>query len=133
MYIPNRPADLTLWFTAPPSVNAAYKSIDGNKRAKSKAYKEWLKLAAGELLCQKRAYFNGAVCIGYTLFFKDKRVRDVANYEKCMSDMLVKYGILKDDSYIAQNLQQLGQAKHLGLDLTDHKVRVEIFALQADK
>ena len=39
------------------------------------------------------------------LIFPDQRKRDAANYEKAISDLLVKRGILEDDSLIVQNLQ----------------------------
>ena len=89
----------------PPSVNAAYINLKRGGRAKSQVYKQWLKDAEAALWGQKITHFDGWVRVVYTFRVPDNRKRDVANLEKCLSDFLVKMGILKDEN-IRCNSQQ---------------------------
>lgn len=77
----------------PPSVNTAYsgKTI----RYKSKQYKEWLKNTGFKFLNDNdQIEWDNWLKVTYTFYFslytknKDKRIRDVFNYEKLTSDYL---------------------------------------------
>ena len=83
----------------PPSVNAAY--AGKARRYKSKQYQNWLDRALLSLLQQKIFGTIDYRChVKMTFGRPDNRVRDVANYEKLVSDFLVKMELLADDSLI---------------------------------
>lgn len=92
----------------PPSVNACYKSVGGNRRAISKEYASWKRTA--EAQCVAQGLINLGLQKPYRVWYligvpDDKRRRDVANYEKPLSDALVNCGIIEDDSFIRDNRQ----------------------------
>ncbi len=83
----------------PPSINSAYGN-GGNKRGRHKmpVYLAWEKLAGTRIKDSHRIGFTS-----YTLHIclrrpDLKRSRDLGNYEKCLSDMLVAHGVVDDDS-----------------------------------
>lgn len=83
----------------PPSVNSAYAN-GGNKRGRHKtpAYLAWEKLAGTRIKDSHRRRFTS-----YTLHIclrrpDLRRSRDLGNFEKCVSDLLVAHGIVADDS-----------------------------------
>jgi crossover junction endodeoxyribonuclease RusA len=83
----------------PPSVNAAYAN-GGNRRGRHKtnAYRLWEQLAAIGIKDSHRLALE-AYTIAIALRAPDKRARDLGNYEKCVSDLLVAHGVVKDDSF----------------------------------
>ena len=83
----------------PVSVNAAFAN-GGNKRGRHKtpAYKAWEQLAALGIKDSHRVNLE-AYHIYIALKAPDKRRRDIGNLEKCLSDLLVAHGVVKDDSY----------------------------------
>lgn len=88
----------------PPSVNALFatKVIKGVlRRFISKRYEAW-QLEAGTALLRQRPIpsFAEPVEMVLKLGRPDGRRRDLANYEKAVSDLLVEHGILSDDSLI---------------------------------
>jgi len=82
----------------PPSVNTAYYTdFKSGTRHKSKKYREFKKdleafLPKGEV--------KGEIQVEYNFYMPDKRRRDVANYEKVLTDCLVSYGVIEEDSLI---------------------------------
>lgn len=66
----------------------------------------------------------GPVKIIYTMYFPDKRNRDLFNYEKLISDILVKNGIIIDDNH---NVISEGIVRFGGYDKTMPRVEVDIF------
>ena len=98
-----------LTFPFPPSVNSLY---DGGKNTKrrftSERYARWIEDAGWHLLSQRdrNNRHTGPVEVVYTLCPPDKRRRDVFNYEKAISDLLVKHGILSDDVLIQKGTVQ---------------------------
>ena len=107
----------TIDWPFPPSVNGLY---DGghktHRRFKSARYNAWLQKLSG----QSRVTINGPVTAVYALCPPDKRVRDLGNYEKAVSDALVSHGYLKDDSQIRRmTLWWVAQSQApLGLRIT---------------
>ena len=82
----------------PPSVNQAYYTdFASRSRHKSAKYRQFIK-DISQYIPQQTA--QGEVEIEYNFYFPDKRRRDVANYEKALSDTLVHYGTIEDDSKI---------------------------------
>lgn len=80
----------------PPSANHAFPSSRSGGRYKSDAYKQFQKD------CQPymKGYVEGDVEVEYNFLWKDKRRRDIMNFEKCLTDTLVDYGVIDDDSHI---------------------------------
>lgn len=83
----------------PVSVNALYAGKE--RRHKSKRYKAWIKEALQELMMQRPLpEIKGPIRIQMKFGRPDKRKRDLGNLEKCVSDLLVAYQIIEDDSLI---------------------------------
>lgn len=80
----------------PPSTNNLFSN--GKKgRFKSAAYKAWLQLAAINIKDSHRQNL-GPYSIAICLKRPDMRRRDIGNFEKAVSDLLVAHGVVKDDS-----------------------------------
>jgi crossover junction endodeoxyribonuclease RusA len=90
---------LTLPF--PPSVNGLYATnFKTKRRFKSKKYVEWGHAAIWDIT--RLGMTKGKVKVLYEFGRPDKRRRDVANYEKAVSDILVAGGLIEDDSMIEE-------------------------------
>jgi len=89
----------------PPSVNQLYPSSKSGRRFKSKRYKEW-EIEANQWLIADfipdvdRFNDKQRLYVTYKYAFKDRRIRDIANFEKAVSDFLQKEKIIEDDSQI---------------------------------
>jgi len=83
----------------PPSLNSLFPGKQ--RRHKSRAYELWIINARRMLNEQITGHIEVPVQVHYKFGRpKDKRRRDVFNYEKAISDILVSYGILEDDYLI---------------------------------
>lgn len=105
----NKKPDYKFVLPRPPSVNACYAQA-GKRRIKSKAYNKWIDDANYSLLTGGRKimsdkFIDPPYAIIYSFDVPDKRIRDCANFEKPLSDFLVKLGCIKDDSLIKHNHQ----------------------------
>ena len=109
----------TFWLPLPPSVNGAY--AGKGRRYKSPKYKAWLRQCKMLLIGFKT---KDAVKIRYTMFFPDRRPRDICNYEKLVSDLLVEKKVIPDDNHVQLPEVSL---KFGGYDKTNPRVEVEIF------
>lgn len=78
----------------PPSVNSLYGQRPRSQRYKTAAYKDWLK----DLPEIEPKKFKKAA-LRYTFYFPDKRVRDIENYTKAISDYLVSQQFIEDDCW----------------------------------
>lgn len=109
----SRPASFSCTLAMPPSVNGLF--AGKSRRYKSTEYKAWIRAAFGEL------YFTGCLDAGddprisgrikasYIFHFQaDYRKRDIANYEKALSDFLVARGVIEDDSCIDEMVLKRG-------------------------
>lgn len=105
----------TLHLPFPPSVNSLY---DGgkntNRRFISDRYKRWQQDAGMAILGQRHRNHRHKepVQVVYTLSPPDKRKRDVFNYEKAISDLLVKHQIIADDTLIERGVVQWSIHQH---------------------
>lgn len=81
----------------PPSVNGLYTGKE--KRVISPAYKTW-NITAGKLLIKQQIRPVTERCvIVYSMQRPDQRRRDSGNYEKAVTDLLVKKRIIEDDYF----------------------------------
>lgn len=95
----------TLSLPFPPSVNAMF--ADGRtRRVKSQKYADWILEAGYALNRQRPAPIRGKVNLAYVVQEGfDKRRRDVGNYEKAVTDLLVKHGVIEaDDNTIVREI-----------------------------
>ena len=92
----------------PPTVNNLFSGT--TRRFTSPKYVAWQREASLVLLTQPgRLHRHTApVEVVYTYGKPDNRARDVFNYEKAVSDLLVKAGVLADDALIHRGTVQWG-------------------------
>lgn len=104
-----------LFLPFPPSVNGLYATDWKTKRRfKSEAYALWLIDAKKALDGQPKPEkpIGGEVTVEYWFTFPDKRKRDLMNYEKAVTDLLVEQGYLIDDSQIRGARLDRGDFSH---------------------
>ena len=85
----------------PPSVNTAfYTDFRTRTRHKTKPYREFIRNLEGYVPQCNPTLLDGELEVEINCYFPDKRKRDIANYEKCLIDTIVHYGLITDDSQI---------------------------------
>tara|TARA_R110000803_G_scaffold164245_1_gene227969 strand:+ start:925 stop:1281 length:357 start_codon:yes stop_codon:yes gene_type:complete len=108
---------LTLPF--PPSVNGLYATnFKTKRRFKSKKYTEWCGVAIWS--ASKGVPIKGKVKALYEFGRPDKRRRDVANYEKAVSDILVTAGVIEDDSLIEEITLRWADVEGVEVTITEY-------------
>lgn len=86
----------------PVSVNACYRNggrNDKRGRIKTPEAKAWADLAQYKLP-PPASMIKGPVMVEYEFAFEHRYMQDVANYEKMLTDALVKRGVIEDDRKI---------------------------------
>ena len=96
--------ELVLHLPLPPPLSACFKNAAKRGRVTTKRYDAWQQIALLRAREQMRdlrwpPYFVN-VQVDYQFGRPDKRIRDLGNLEKATSDLLVKLGVLRDDSQI---------------------------------
>jgi Holliday junction resolvase RusA-like endonuclease len=91
---PSKPFAIQL--PMPPSTNALFGQAPGRKRFTSKEYADWQVVAGSVLKNARPPKFPAQVFIGITL--QDSGNLDGDNRIKAPLDLLVKHGVIKDDS-----------------------------------
>lgn len=85
----------------PPSTNALYRNVPGKGRVRSNAYKRWQAEAGWQLQLARPGHIVGPVNVAYTIPRPtDRRRRDIDNLGKPLNDLLVKHGVIEDDSRV---------------------------------
>ena len=91
----------------PPTVNNLFvNSRRTGGRFPSKSYTAWQAEAALALAQQNYPAMKGPVSIVFTFGRPDRRRRDVFNYVKAPEDLLVKHGVIEDDSLVEHGVVQ---------------------------
>ena len=89
---------LTVGLPMPPSTNALYANVSGKGRVKTAAYRQWIHDAGWQLQSQRPGRIEGRYHIEIILSFpSNARSIDLDNV-KAISDLLVKHGVIEDDS-----------------------------------
>ena len=89
----------------PPSVNGLFATnFKTKRRFSTKQYKAWESAAMLAIVQQNVGKQLGKVKVTYEYGRPDKRRRDVENYAKAVSDILVSANIITDDSEIEEML-----------------------------
>lgn len=83
----------------PPSTNKLYATI-GRRRVKAMSYLAWINEAGWEIKSQHPFLIPGQVAVEYVCPINPKR--DLGNFEKGLSDLLVRMGIIEDDKHITE-------------------------------
>ena len=95
---------LTFRLPRPLSQNGLYYNHRGGGRAASQAHRVWRMEAMQEISAQRALFPVKAILGPYRITIVVSRVprsgkrADLGNLEKCVSDVLVKMGIVRDDS-----------------------------------
>lgn len=104
----------------PPSSNVLYATnFMTRRRFPSKAYLKWKKTASGIVPKIFSGLLKGRISAEYAITFpEDKRKRDLENYVKAISDLLVEHKIIVDDSYIDRMLLTRDKGNVPGVHIT---------------
>lgn len=86
----------TISLPTPPSLNNMFFNVPGKGRVKTKEYTNWSAAAGWTLITQKPPKIAGPVALSYA--FADEGRADLGNLEKAVSDLLVTYQVIEDDS-----------------------------------
>lgn len=87
---------LTLPF--PPPLSACFTNVAGRGRVPTPRYTKWTVEALWLIKAQRPLRFKGEVSIYVALVAPDRRARDAGNMDKAIGDVLVKSGVIVDDS-----------------------------------
>jgi len=82
----------------PVPLSACFTNAAGRGRVATARYKDWQSEALWMLKSQKPTPIKGEVSIFVGLVAPDKRARDAGNCDKAIGDILVKAGLIEDDS-----------------------------------
>jgi crossover junction endodeoxyribonuclease RusA len=88
---------ISLSLPYPPSGNNQ-RAIFNGRLISSRAYRFWTKRALEDIAAvHERPTITGPYSLTIVARRPDRRRRDIANLEKCVSDSLVKAGVISDD------------------------------------
>jgi crossover junction endodeoxyribonuclease RusA len=110
----------------PPSVNSCFQGGSGQRRFKSRKYKDWEREAM--LVSKNVEKFDEPVRISYLFFLPDRRVRDLSNYLKVTEDLIVTRGIIPDDDH---NWIPEFSVKFGGYDKQNPRVEIQMHTMGA--
>lgn len=82
----------------PVPLSACFTNVKGRGRVPTQRYKDWQDDAARAVRQQKPGMAEGEVSVYVRLVAPDKRHRDAGNVDKAVCDILVKMGVIQDDS-----------------------------------
>jgi Holliday junction resolvase RusA-like endonuclease len=83
----------------PPSTNHLFANVPGKGRVRSKRYLGWLNAAGWDVAISRARLTHGPVKVTLLVHRTNKR-RDIDNTCKPLLDLLVKQGVLIDDSQV---------------------------------
>lgn len=80
----------------PPSINHCFANVRGVGRVKTPAYKKWISGELKALMAQRARPVQTPVAI--SMFVPEASRADLSNHAKSVEDLLVKAGVIPDDS-----------------------------------
>jgi crossover junction endodeoxyribonuclease RusA len=86
-----------IYLPYPPTTNNLFMNV-GKRRIRTGRYDLWIAEATVEVLRQRPEKVTGPYCLTLVATRPDRRARDLGNLEKPVSDLLVKCGVVRDDS-----------------------------------
>lgn len=84
----------------PPALNNLYANVPGRGRVKAERYVKWANAAGWDLKAARPEPVSGPVSVSILLGRPDKRKRDLDGLAKAPLDLLVKHGVISDDSMV---------------------------------
>lgn len=110
---------MTYFVTPPPSANNLF--FNGKKgRVKVDAYRKWQTVAGCMLNIQRAQPIDGRVAVAYSVPRNNRR--DLGNYEKALSDLLVRQRVISDD----RKIESISLCWHD--EAGDDRVRIDVWA-----
>ncbi len=109
----------------PPSSNHLFATVNG-RRIKSREYRAWIESAALDVMVQGVRRVASPVKVFIYLDGKVNLQRDLANFEKAVTDLLVSAGVIENDSLkhvVALHLIYTRDEKPATLSVHVHEVR----------
>lgn len=82
----------------PPSANQLFANVAGKGRVKTRAYREWRERAAWQIETQRPGRIVGPYSLKLIIRRASLR-RDLGNFEKPLSDLIVSCGLVDDDRH----------------------------------
>lgn len=107
---------ISLALPFPPAVNNLYAN-GARGRFKSERYENWLGEAWWSLEAQKPNKISGEFIASLTFGKPDNRKRDLDGLCKAPLDLLVKYGVIEDDSLAQKITLQWGDVDGCKIEL----------------
>ena len=87
------------WTKLPPTTNNLYLNVYNKGRVIAPAYRTWQKQHPPSIgQHRSKLPISERFSIHYYVVKPDNRRRDLANFEKALTDSLVKHQVIKDDS-----------------------------------
>lgn len=113
----------------PPSLNSAYRNVARVGRVKTRSAIAWgqesiLRLSQQGIGIGRLSPYQPPYKVTLELFFKDKRICDIANREKLPIDLLVAQGVIEDDSKIDEMV-----IRRMGIDRENPRIEICIETL----
>lgn len=103
---------ITIRLPRPLSVNGLYYNHRAGGRAASRAHRVWRMEAMQEISAQRVQWPVKSILGPYRITITVERSRgDLGNLEKCVSDVLVKMGVVRDDADAEEILLRWGKVK----------------------
>jgi crossover junction endodeoxyribonuclease RusA len=108
----------------PPTANNLFPTSKSGHRFPSKKYTEWKLHAAAVFASQHKTPYtlSGNIVATYKFSFSDARRRDIANFEKAVTDFLVQKGVIEDDCLI----DELHLIRIKGKEFSEVEVELEV-------
>jgi Holliday junction resolvase RusA-like endonuclease len=89
----------TITLPFPPSVNSLYFNLKGGGRAKTGAYKSWIRAAGWTLQAQRPKAFTDRVKVEILMNPPRKNCGDADNRNKAVLDLLTRHQVIEDDDH----------------------------------
>lgn len=94
------------WTERPPTTNNLYLNVYRKGRIVAPAYRTWQNNCHPTTMTLPESPIADRFSLHYYLVKPDNRKRDLANFEKALTDSLVKHRIIKDDSQMNKLVMQ---------------------------
>lgn len=110
---------VTLLLPIPPSANGLFANSAAGGRHRAEAYDAWIKEAGWTLQAQRPGRVSGPYSILIEVERGDgRRRRDLGNFEKACSDLLVRHHVVQDDSLAEEIVLRWGEVEGVRVTVT---------------
>lgn len=98
----SEPQSITFWIEPfPPSTNHLFANVAGRGRIKSEAYRTWINAAGWDVAKARPGKISGHINLKLTFCESKRRSNsDLSNRIKAVEDLLVRHGVIDDDSLV---------------------------------